>query len=84
MFVAKVGAKLVYAVDSCTRICDLAAELIKCNHLQHKIQIINKRIEEIDKFDENIDIIISQWMGMTIFRKAESICLVSSRFLSVP
>ena len=63
MFAAKAGAKLVYAVDACPTICELAQELIKCNRLQEKIQVINKRIEDIEKFDENIDIIISEWMG---------------------
>lgn len=63
MFAAKAGAKLVYAVDACPIVCQLAHELIKCNHLQEKIQVINKRIEDIDKFDENIDMIISEWMG---------------------
>ena len=63
MFAAKAGAKLVYAVDVSSTICQLAKELIEYNHLQEKIQVINKRIEDIDKFDENIDIIISEWMG---------------------
>ena len=63
MFAAKAGAKRVYAVDACPTICDLATQLIKCNGLQDRVQIINKRVEEIDKFDEKIDIIISEWMG---------------------
>jgi predicted RNA methylase len=67
MFAAKAGAKLVYAVDPCPNICQLAVDLIKCNRLQEKIRIINKRIEDIDKFDENIDIIISEWMGKIQF-----------------
>ena len=66
MFAAKAGAKHVYAVDACPKICDLANELIKSNHLQNCIQVINKRIEDIEKFDENIDIIISEWMGKII------------------
>jgi type I protein arginine methyltransferase len=63
MFAAKAGAKLVYAVDSSSNICRLAEELIQCNHLDDRIQIINERIEDIEKFDEPIDIIISEWMG---------------------
>lgn len=63
MFAAKAGAKLVYAADTCPTMCHLAIELIKCNRLQEKIQVINRRIEDIDKFEENIDIIISNWMG---------------------
>ena len=65
MFAAKAGARLVYAVDACPTICALAKELITCNGLQDRIRVINKRIEEIDKFDEPADIIISEWMGTT-------------------
>jgi predicted RNA methylase len=67
MFAAKAGAKLVYAVDACPKICDLAEELIKCNGLQDRIRVINKRVEEIENFEENIDIIISEWMGKNTF-----------------
>jgi predicted RNA methylase len=63
MFAAKAGAKFVYAVDACPSICELAEELIRSNGLQDRVQVINKRIEDIDKFDQNIDIIISEWMG---------------------
>ena len=66
MFAAKAGAKLVYAVDACPTICGLAEELIKCNRLQDRVQVVNKRLEEIEKFDENIDIIISEWMGKSM------------------
>jgi predicted RNA methylase len=87
MFVAKAGAKLVYAVDACPTICHLAEELIKCNRLQEKIQVINKRIEDIEKFDENIDIIISEWMGMSL-QKPQAIFRNHPfnlfRFLSLP
>ena len=43
--------------------CDLAEELIQCNSLTDRIQVINKQLEDIDKFDQQIDIIISEWMG---------------------
>lgn len=84
MFAAKAGAKLVYAVDACPNVCQIAQELIKYNHLQEKIQVINKRIEHIDKFDENIDMIISEWMGK--ISPAELILhqkIFSFRFLSL-
>ena len=63
MFAARAGARKVYAVDACPTICDLAKELIRCNHLDERIQVINKRVEEIDKFDSPVEIIISEWMG---------------------
>ncbi|CAF0728862.1 unnamed protein product [Rotaria sp. Silwood1] len=85
MFAAKAGAKCVYAVDACPAICHLAIELIKCNHLQDKIQVINKHIEDIDKFDENIDIIISEWMGFYLFHESmlESVIYARDHFLNL-
>ena len=64
MFAAKAGARIVYAVDACPTICGLAKELIQCNHFQDRIQVMNKRVEEIEQFPQPIDIIISEWMGM--------------------
>ena len=83
MFAAKAGAKLTFAVDACPRICHLAEELIRSNRLQDRIRVINKRIEEIEQFDEPIDVIISEWMG-EISRKV-LICSYEkfSRFLSL-
>ncbi|CAF0851993.1 unnamed protein product [Rotaria sordida] len=83
MFAAKAGAKLVYAVDACPTICDLAEELIKCNGLHDRIQVINKRVEDIEKFDENIDIIISEWMGFYLFHESmlESVIYARDHFL---
>jgi 23S rRNA G2069 N7-methylase RlmK/C1962 C5-methylase RlmI len=63
MFAAKAGARLVYGVDACPTICRLANQLIQCNQLQDRIEIINQRLETIEKFEQPIDIIISEWMG---------------------
>ena len=79
MFAAKAGAKYVYAVDACSTVCHLAEELIKCNRLQDQIQVINQRIEEVEKFDKTIDIIISEWMG----KKREMASCSSHRALSL-
>ncbi|CAF0812862.1 unnamed protein product [Adineta steineri] len=86
MFAAKAGAKLVYAVDACPTVCHLAEELIKSNRLQEKIHVINKRIEDIEKFDETIDIIISEWMGFYLFHESmlESVIYARNHFLSLP
>lgn len=67
MFAAKAGARKVYAVDACPNICNLAKELIKSNNFDDRIEIINKQIEDIEKFDQSIDIIISEWMGKINF-----------------
>ncbi|CAF0850936.1 unnamed protein product [Rotaria sp. Silwood1] len=83
MFAAKAGANLVYAVDACPTICDLAEQLIKYNGLHDRIKVINKRVEDIEKFDENIDIIISEWMGFYLFHESmlESVIYARDHFL---
>ncbi|CAF0731587.1 unnamed protein product [Adineta steineri] len=83
MFAAKAGAKLVYAVDACPTICGLAKELIQNNGLQDHIQVINKRVEDIEKFDHTIDIIISEWMGFYLFHESmlESVIYARDHFL---
>ena len=92
MFAAKAGAKRVFAVDSCPMVCHIAEQLIRTNHLQATIQVINRRIEEIDKFDQPIDLILSDWMGKIRaerFSPSPSVTLPSSllnvdfRFLSL-
>ncbi|UJR23442.1 hypothetical protein I4U23_026447 [Adineta vaga] len=85
MFAAKAGAKLVYAVDACPNICQLAEELIQCNGLQDRVKVLNKRVEEIDKFEHKIDIIISEWMGFYLFHESmlESVIYARDHFLHI-
>lgn len=78
MFAAKAGAKRVFAVDSCPIVCHIAEQLIRSNHFEDKIQVINRRIEEIDKFDEKIDIILSDWMGKMVEKRNLNKTLSSS------
>ncbi|CAF1432650.1 unnamed protein product [Adineta ricciae] len=83
MFAAKAGAKFVYAVDACPKICQLAEKLIQCNGLQDRVKVLNKRVEEIEKFEHNIDIIISEWMGFYLFHESmlESVIYARDHFL---
>ncbi|XP_075694224.1 protein arginine N-methyltransferase 3 [Rhinoderma darwinii] len=62
MFAAKAGAKKVYGVDQ-SDIIYQAMDIIRLNNLEDRISLIKGRIEEIDLPVENVDIIISEWMG---------------------
>lgn len=62
MFAAESGAKQVYGVDSAS-IVNCARQIVKENGWEDKIQIIHGKIEEIDLPVEQVDIIISEWMG---------------------
>ncbi len=61
MFAAKAGAKRVYAVDA-SDIVHTATQIVKDNHLDAIVTVIQGKIEEV-VLPEKVDIIISEWMG---------------------
>ncbi|KAL0940806.1 protein arginine methyltransferase [Colletotrichum truncatum] len=69
MFCAKAGAAKVYAVDK-SDIIDKARENVFHNGLADKITCIRGRIEEIDLPVDQVDIIISEWMGYCLLYEA--------------
>lgn len=69
MFAAKAGAKCVIAVD-CSNIVDLAKKIVEENKLTHKIVVVKSKIEDIKSLPrdfQEVDIIISEWMGYCLF-----------------
>lgn len=65
MFACKAGAKKVYAVE-CSKIVDQAREIVKRNHYDDVIDIIEGKMEEVT-LPGPVDIIISEWMGYFLF-----------------
>lgn len=69
MFAARAGASCVIAID-CSSIVDSAKKIVEENNLTHKIEVIKSKIEDLDKLPrgiEQVDIIISEWMGYCLF-----------------
>jgi len=62
IFAAKAGAKHVYAIEN-AEIAHFAREIIKKNGLEDKITVIKGKMEEIVLPVQEVDIIISEWMG---------------------
>lgn len=62
IFAARAGAKHVYAIEN-AEIALFAEEIIKRNGLQSKITVIKGKMEEIVLPVQQVDIIISEWMG---------------------
>ncbi|KAK3826135.1 MAG: S-adenosyl-L-methionine-dependent methyltransferase, partial [Benniella sp.] len=62
MFAAKAGAKMVIGVDM-SNIINNAREIVKDNHLDHIITLIQGKMEEVELPVDKVDIIISEWMG---------------------
>ncbi|XP_055047259.2 protein arginine N-methyltransferase 8-B [Misgurnus anguillicaudatus] len=66
MFAAKAGAKHVYGIE-CSSISEYSEKIIKANHLDHVITIIKGKVEETELPVDQVDIIISEWMGYCLF-----------------
>ncbi|XP_051886204.1 protein arginine N-methyltransferase 1-like isoform X2 [Pristis pectinata] len=66
MFAAKAGAKKVFGIE-CSSISDYSEKIIKANHLDNIIVIFNGKVEEVQLPVDEVDIIISEWMGYSLF-----------------
>eukprot|EP00980_Cylindrotheca_fusiformis_P008264 scaffold1736_cov127-Cylindrotheca_fusiformis.AAC.78 len=62
MFAAKAGAKHVYGID-CSSIVDQARKIVDINGYSDQITIIKGKVEEVELPVEEVDIIVSEWMG---------------------
>ena len=65
IFAAKAGARKVYAVE-CSRIVDQARMIIEDNGFSDIIEIKDTKVENME-LPEQVDIIISEWMGYFLF-----------------
>nr|XP_043624692.1 probable protein arginine N-methyltransferase 6 [Erigeron canadensis] len=61
IFCAQAGAKRVYAVDA-SEIALQAKEVVKANNLSDTVIVLHGRVEDV-QIDEEVDVIISEWMG---------------------
>ncbi|KAF0301386.1 Histone-arginine methyltransferase CARMER [Amphibalanus amphitrite] len=66
-FAAQAGAKKVYAVEA-SSMSEHAARLVAANNLQHVIQVVAGKIEEIN-LAEKVDMIISEPMGYMLYNE---------------
>ena len=66
MFAAKAGAKKVIGIER-TSIVEHARKIVKANVLDHIVELIKGKVEEVELEVEKVDIIISNWMGYCLF-----------------
>ncbi len=81
MMAARAGAKHVYAIEM-SDMADKAITIIAKNGLSDKITVIKKKIEEVS-LGEQVDIIVSEWMGYCLFYEAmlDSVIFARDNFL---
>ncbi len=82
IFAARAGAKHVYAIEN-AEIALFAEEIIKKNGLSDKITVIKGKMEEVELPVEEVDIIISEWMGYFLLYESmlDSVLWARDRYL---
>uniref|UniRef100_A0A6B2L7G5 type I protein arginine methyltransferase n=1 Tax=Arcella intermedia TaxID=1963864 RepID=A0A6B2L7G5_9EUKA len=68
IWAAQAGAKKVYAVEA-TDMAQKAQKLVNANKVQDKVVVLQGKIEDVS-LPEQVDIIISEWMGLFLLRES--------------
>ncbi|XP_022864230.1 protein arginine N-methyltransferase PRMT10 [Olea europaea var. sylvestris] len=78
---AQAGARKVYAVEA-TKMAEHARELVKANNLQDIVEVIEESMEDVI-LPEQVDVIISEWMGYFLLRESmfDSVICARERWL---
>lgn len=69
LLAARAGARLVFAVEACNEIADVAIQLIKQNHFEHVVTVYKSRVEDV-LLPFQVDVIISEWMGFYLLHES--------------
>ncbi|KAF8054030.1 hypothetical protein N665_1355s0013 [Sinapis alba] len=77
IFCAQAGAKRVYAVDA-SDIAVQAKEVVKANGLSDKVIVLHGRVEDVE-IDEEVDVIISEWMGYMLLYESMLGSVITAR-----
>ncbi len=67
---AMAGAKHVYAIEACKGISDLSRGIVRANCFQDFITCINDQVENVVLPVDQVDIIVSEWMGMYLLHES--------------
>ncbi|CAL9221540.1 unnamed protein product [Arabidopsis halleri] len=77
IFCAQAGAKRVYAVDA-SDIAVQAKEVVNANSLSDKVIVLHGRVEDVE-IDEEVDVIISEWMGYMLLYESMLGSVITAR-----
>ncbi|XP_004236865.1 probable protein arginine N-methyltransferase 6 [Solanum lycopersicum] len=77
IFCAQAGARRVYAVDA-SDIAVQANEIVKANNLCDKVIVLHGRVEDVE-IDEEVDIIVSEWMGYMLLYESMLGSVITAR-----
>lgn len=77
IFCAQAGAKRVYAIDA-SDIALQATEVVKANNLSDVVIVLHGRVEDVE-IDEEVDVIISEWMGYMLLYESMLGSVITAR-----
>ncbi|WVZ11513.1 hypothetical protein V8G54_016043 [Vigna mungo] len=77
IFCAQAGAKRVYAIDA-SDIALQANEVVKANNLSDVVVVLHGRVEDVE-IDEEVDVIISEWMGYMLLYESMLGSVINAR-----
>ncbi|XP_054824602.1 probable protein arginine N-methyltransferase 6 isoform X1 [Prosopis cineraria] len=77
IFCAQAGAKRVYAIDA-SDIALQANEVVKANNLSDIVIVLHGRVEDVE-IDEEVDVIISEWMGYMLLYESMLGSVITAR-----
>ncbi|XP_022882195.1 probable protein arginine N-methyltransferase 6 isoform X2 [Olea europaea var. sylvestris] len=77
IFCAHAGAKRVYAVDA-SNIAVQANEVVKANNLSDTVIVLHGRVEDVE-IDEEVDVIVSEWMGYMLLYESMLGSVITAR-----
>ena len=83
IFAAQAGEKKVYAVEA-SDMADMASILIKHNKLDHIIEVVKAKVEDIKHIEPNsVDILVSEPLGFYLYneRMLETYIIARDKFM---
>ncbi|KAK3103144.1 hypothetical protein FSP39_016790 [Pinctada imbricata] len=80
MFAAQAGAAKIIGIDN-SAIIERARKIIKDNNFEDDITLIRGKVEEVSLPEgiENVDIIVSEWMGQALFYESVLSTIIYAR-----
>ncbi|CAL8081281.1 unnamed protein product [Calicophoron daubneyi] len=84
LFAKEAGAAKVFGVEASAEIFAAAQETLRVNNLDDRITLIRDRVETVQLPVDQVDVIISEWMGYFLFFESmlDSVIIAARRFLS--
>mmetsp|Transcript_27781 Transcript_27781/g.64836 ORF Transcript_27781/g.64836 Transcript_27781/m.64836 type:complete len:401 (-) Transcript_27781:195-1397(-) len=79
IWAAQAGAKRVYAVEA-SGIGDYTAQLVSAHGFEQVVTVLRGRMED-QQLPEQVDVILSEWMGYFLFRESMLLSVLRAREL---